>query len=136
MSVKENSGIDAERMLDVLTDLHLQFRETLTPEEQDELWRRDEAKVDGLAGTIAFDEQLADAEFDYGAVAVAAEQLVHELEEVLGRRERELYAQCLDAFYAAEELSRDPAHAELIPRVEELRKAHLASYGKPVPPRH
>ena len=39
----------------------------------------------------------------------------------------------LQVYYAAEELARDPAHADLIPHVEAMRKAYEKSYGKPIP---
>jgi hypothetical protein len=33
-------------------------------------------------------------------------------------------------------MAEDPAHAELIPHVENLHRAHLAQYGKPIPPKN
>ena len=47
----------------------------------------------------------------------------------------ELYRKGLEVYYAAEDLARDPAHAELIPHVEAMRRAHEAQYGRPIPPR-
>jgi len=34
-----------------------------------------------------------------------------------------------------EEMVQDPQHAELIPRLERLRKAYYDAYGEPIPPR-
>jgi hypothetical protein len=47
----------------------------------------------------------------------------------------EAYRWALDAYYTAEELARDPAHAELVPHVEAMQRAHEAQYGKPIPPK-
>jgi hypothetical protein len=38
-------------------------------------------------------------------------------------------------YYIAEELAKDPAHAELIQHVEAMRKAHEKQYGKVIPPK-
>jgi hypothetical protein len=42
---------------------------------------------------------------------------------------------CLNVYYATEELVKDPANAHLIPHLEAMRKAYEDSYGKPIPPK-
>lgn len=79
--------------------------------------------------------QQAEEDFATLAAAEALLALARKIETVLTRRREELYVQCLEAFYAAEELSRDPAHADLIPHVEAMRRAHEKDYGCPIPPR-
>ena len=46
-----------------------------------------------------------------------------------------LFDQAMEVYYAAEELSRDPAHAHLIPLVEDLRATFERDMGYPIPPR-
>lgn len=72
-------------------------------------------------------------EFEAEAVADALEALAEDIQTTVREAEDRLYEQALDAYHVAEELARDPAHADLIPHVEALRKAHQNSYGRPVP---
>lgn len=44
-------------------------------------------------------------------------------------------AKALEIYYAAEELARDPEHAELIPHVARMREAYERDYGVPIPPK-
>jgi len=44
-------------------------------------------------------------------------------------------AMAMKVYYAAEELAKDPEHAELIPHVEKMREAYSSFYGKPIPPK-
>jgi hypothetical protein len=72
-------------------------------------------------------------EFELAAVADALETLGEDLRATIREAEDRLYEQCLDVYYAAEELARDPEHANVIPHVEALRKAHENSYGRAIP---
>jgi hypothetical protein len=82
---------------------------------------------------------VADADtleiFEQQAVADALQTVAEELDEALTRVNEKLYQDALAIYYAAEELARDPAHADLIPRVEEMRRAYEQSYGRPIPPK-
>jgi hypothetical protein len=51
------------------------------------------------------------------------------------RRMEEAYRKALDVYYTAEELARNPEHAELLPHVDAMRQAHEAQYGRPIPPK-
>jgi hypothetical protein len=75
------------------------------------------------------------ADFECAAVADALESIADSLGAAIDDAQSNLLAQCLEVYYTTEELSRDPAHADLIPKVEEMRRAYEQSYGKPIPPR-
>jgi len=74
-------------------------------------------------------------DFELLAVADAVEAMSDDLEAAIDEAHVKLLAQCLEVYYAAEELSRDPANAHLIPHVEEMRRAFEQAYGKAIPPR-
>jgi len=40
----------------------------------------------------------------------------------------------MDFYYAAEEASRDPKNAHLIPYVTKMREAYQRDFGRPIPP--
>ena len=94
--------------------------------------RRTETHVDGRS---AGGEADAVAEFEYAAVEDALQSMANDLAAAIGEAHARLLADCLEVYYATEELARDPAHADLTPRVEEMRRAYLESYGRPIPPR-
>lgn len=74
-------------------------------------------------------------DFEYAAIADAAGSLADELHEAIERVHAEATQKALEVYYAAEELARDPAHAELIPHVQRMREAYERDYGKPIPPK-
>jgi hypothetical protein len=82
-------------------------------------------------------EQREQAESDFAALAAAdaLSALAAKIKAVLARRHEELYQKCLTAYYVAEDLARDPQHADLIPHVESMRAAHERDYGYSIPPR-
>jgi hypothetical protein len=61
------------------------------------------------------------------------EGLADDLGAAIARKEAEAMEMALQVYYAAEELSRDPEHADLIPHVERMRDAYRSSYGRPIP---
>lgn len=73
-------------------------------------------------------------EFEYAAVAEALESLADDLSAAIERRHAEATAEALRIYYAAEELARDPAHADLIPHVQRMREAYEREHGRPIPP--
>lgn len=74
-------------------------------------------------------------DFENQAVIDALEDISAELGAALDEKRQKLHDQALEVYWTAEELSRDPAHAELIPHVEKMREAYMRDYGKPIPPR-
>lgn len=77
----------------------------------------------------------AEEDFEQLAIVDGLSTIASELRETLDRMNAKVYQDALNAYYAAEELAKDPAHADLIPRLEEMRRAHQQSYGKPIPPK-
>jgi len=74
-------------------------------------------------------------EFEAQTVIHALQSVSDELEAMVDAAERKLTADALEVYYAAEELARDPAHANLIPVVETMRAAYESDHGRPIPPR-
>jgi hypothetical protein len=74
-------------------------------------------------------------EFDYQAVTDGLESVAAELSAALDAAQQKMLDQALDVYYAAVELAADPAHAEMIPHVEQMRRAYEQSYGRPIPSR-
>ncbi|MCU1244956.1 MAG: hypothetical protein JWN02_866 [Acidobacteria bacterium] len=103
-------------------------------------------KLDGVPGAPApkrTDERFISGaldvnslrEFDYQAVTDGLESVTAELSAALDAAQQKMLDQALDVYYAAVELARDPVHAEMIPHVEQMRRAYEQSYGRPIPSR-
>src|ERR1051325_1355580 len=75
------------------------------------------------------------ADFEMESVAEALESMADELHAAIEAAQAKAVAQALEIYYAAEELAKDPAHADLIPHVEAMRAAFERDFGKPIPPR-
>jgi len=132
--MKEHSSIDAAAVLRVVSEASAAFDATRTAEER-QTWNvrdTDGAMPAPVYSTSERDEALSD--FETLAAADALIALAEEIEADCQRREQELYLACLEAYYTAEELSRDPQQAHLLPHVEAMRKAHETQYGKEIPP--
>jgi hypothetical protein len=74
-------------------------------------------------------------EFEWAALADGLESLANDLNAAIERKHAEIMETALRVYYTAEELSRDPAHADLIPHVERMREAYEKEHGKPIPPK-
>ena len=74
-------------------------------------------------------------DFEYAAVAAGLQSLADDLSAVIEQKRARLEEQALEIYYTAEELARDPEHADLIPVVERMRQAYQHDYGCPIPPR-
>jgi hypothetical protein len=92
------------------------------------------ATLDGhmLSGPIDAETITA---FDYQAVADGIAALASELQTAIEDAQTKAIDTALDAYYKAEELAREPEHADLIPHVQEMREAYQESYGRPIPSR-
>jgi hypothetical protein len=127
--------IDPAEVMRVAAEASAAFDSVLTPEELAALEHvRVETDDAGVAYSMLEREQAMEA--FAGIAAIDSLQILAErIRTTIERREQELYHQCLEAYYAADELSRDPAHADVIPHVETMRRAHLAQYGREIPAR-
>jgi hypothetical protein len=74
-------------------------------------------------------------DFDQLAIIDALESMATELDEAIQEKREHAIQSALEVYYNAEELAKDPAHAELIPHVENMRKAYEKDFGRPIPPR-
>lgn len=83
----------------------------------------------------AEEQEEALRDFELLSAADAMQALADEIRAECDRVMEEAYRAALGAYYVAEELARDPAHAELIPHVAAMRAAHEAQYGRPIPPK-
>ena len=72
-------------------------------------------------------------DFEMLTVAEALESLAEDARAVADGANKALLENALDIYYAAEKLSLDPEHAELVPQVEAMRRAWESHYGEPVP---
>jgi hypothetical protein len=75
------------------------------------------------------------ADFEAQAVIDALESMAEDVRAIIEEKQARLLAMALDVYYTAEELIRDPEHANLIPTVEAMRAAYKKDFGKPIPPR-
>ena len=93
------------------------------------------ASIDGRAQPVDGIPLETDEDFEYAAVADALESMASDVQAAVDRAHAAATEKALQVYYAAEELSRDPEHANLIPHVEEMRRAYERTYGKPIPPK-
>jgi len=135
MLTKDNQMFDADAVLQLVREATVSFEAELTLEER--LAMRDRQAEDRSSALVYSADERDDAlrDFDTLAAADALAALADEIQFFVGRRMEELYRKALDAYYTAEEMARDPEHAELIPHVEAMRRAHEEQYGRPIPPR-
>jgi hypothetical protein len=127
--------INPTEILRLLDGATATFEATLTEEGRQarETRQGDDATPSLVYAADQRDEALRD--FELLAVADSLHALSEDIRAECDRRLEEAYRAALRAFYVAEELARDPAHAELIPHVAAMRAAHEAQYGRPIPPR-
>ena len=93
------------------------------------------ATSEGRAPSVGGIQPQTAEDFEELAVADALESLASELSAAVEQAYAETMETAMRAYYIAEEMAKDPAHAELIPHVEKMREAYLKSYGKPIPPK-
>ena len=84
---------------------------------------------------IVHESEDAVRQFELESLYHSTGQVAAELEASLDAANARLFDQAMEVYYAAEELSRDPAHADLIPLVEDLRATFEKDMGYPIPAR-
>jgi hypothetical protein len=73
--------------------------------------------------------------FEMETLADALESFAGEVSDSIETAREKALAGALEVYYAAEELSKDPEHAHLIPLVEQMRESYRRDYGKDIPKR-
>jgi hypothetical protein len=74
-------------------------------------------------------------DFEWAAVIDALESFADDVSAIAEHKEAKLIESLLELYYAAEEAARDPANAELLPHLQEMREAYEHDFGEPIPPR-
>lgn len=87
----------------------------------------------GGDGRAPFAESVE--EFDALTLMEALEAFVDDVSAYVDHRRQALVDRLLQIYYDMEELSHDPAHADLLPQLETMRRAYERDYGHPIPPR-
>jgi hypothetical protein len=80
------------------------------------------------------DEEAMKA-FEMLALEDTLESLLGDVQAIIQEKHEALIAKTLEIYYATEELSKDPEHADLIPHVEQMRAAYLRDFGTEIPPK-
>jgi hypothetical protein len=73
--------------------------------------------------------------FDLETVQEGVETVLAELTASLDYARNKAIEESLKIYYVAEELAKDPEHADLIPHVIAMREAYERDFGEPIPPR-
>jgi len=92
---------------------------------------RDTSSAPTLLGTTEEAMEL----FEMETLADALESFAGEVSDSIETAREKALAGALEIYYAAEELSKDPEHAHLIPLVEQMREAYRRDYGRDIPER-
>ena len=131
MVTKES--FDPAAVLRVVDQIKASLEAELTPEDRAAM--RNGSSDDQPAAIIysADEREQAMSDFETLGALEALETMANEVQAFVDHRMEEAYRQALEVYYAAEELSRDPEHAELLPHVEAMRRAHQEQYGRPIP---
>jgi len=116
--------IDAEKILQTLSVI----RESI-PQHMRRPHRVRKASSDGAFEAASLED------FELLTVADALEELSDEISDSVAYARERALEEALKIYYAAEELARDPAHANLIPHLEEMRAAYQRDFGVPIPPK-
>ena len=91
------------------------------------------AKRDRDDGRASFAGTVED--FEAFTLIEALETFAEDVSAYAERKDQELHDWALRVYYVCEDLARDPAHADLLPQLETLRRAYERDYGRPIPPR-
>lgn len=100
-----------------------------------EMMPRPEGKYTPTTKTKLLPTGDAMRDFEEQAIVDALGSMADELHAAIEEKREKLFRDSMEIYYAAEELSRDPAHAHLIPHVEAMRAGYLKDFGRPIPPR-
>jgi hypothetical protein len=94
--------------------------------------RTDEAMKHALATCASADTIQA---FELETLSAVLGDLVHEMEVAREQAVSSAVEDCLEIYYKMEELALDPANADLLPSLENMRQAYMEDFGTPIPPR-
>ena len=124
--------LDAEGILRTLAEIRRSIPEHYRPPAPASPKPKSDGRAPLLDGRMA---AWTEEDFEYAAVADGLESLADEIHASVEHARKLAVEKALEIYYAAEELSHDPAHAELIPHVQKMREAYERDFGKPIPPK-
>lgn len=133
--MKENQPFDAAAVLRLVSDVQAAMKAALTPEEWAALPRGKGMDIGSPAVYSTDEREQALEDFATIGAVESLEVLIEQVHAVAEQKREAAYRTALDVYYATEELARDPEHAHLVAHVENMRRAHQAQYGRPIPPR-
>ena len=136
MTTKGNQTFDAAEVLRVVSKATATFQAALTPEERLAMEKRTHDDQPPAFVYSIDEREEAMSDFDALAAAEALGMLADQIQTVIDQRMEAAYHKALEVYYTAEDLARQPEHAELLPHVEAMRQAHEQQYGRPIPPRY
>jgi cysteinyl-tRNA synthetase len=127
---------DAEALIEVVNKIQASFETTLT---QEELAAKVTREYDDTSSSLVYSADQREAAFDDFATLAAIDALqtlADEMHAVIQARKDKLYHDCLEVYYALEELlAKDPENPNYMKHVNEMQRAHLSQYGKAIPGR-
>lgn len=119
--------LDAEPILETLA----RMRKSLPPFDPN-VRRPSEDRRTRIAD--GFEVKTAE-DFEWAAVIDGIQSLADDVRTMVDQKRTQAIEAALKIYYTAEELSRDPEHADLIPLVEQMREAYQRDFGRPIPPK-
>lgn len=123
-----NKTLNAEEILETLAQLRMSV-----PGIDDV--PRDPDRSEGRSMLTDAIPAETEEDFEYAAVIEGLQSLADDVNAAVERMHACALETALKIYYAAEVLARDPANAELIPYVEEMRSTYERQYGRPIPER-
>ena len=127
---------DAEAVIELVGKITTAFDATMTEEERAV---RDKRQRDDTSSTVAYSAEQREEAFEDFAALTAMESLqtmADEIDRVISARMQKLYGDCLAVYYALEDLAaKDPKNETYMHHMREMETAHLAQYGRAIPPR-
>jgi hypothetical protein len=126
-AVQQPKKLDANLILGELAAIRkrIPYLEGAAPRPAEDVRTR---STDGLPLQTAED-------FEWAALIDGFESLADDISAIAAQKRAEVLEKALRIYYATEELSHDPEHADLIEQVEKMRAAYEKDFGKPIPPK-
>lgn len=130
-----NVNFDTAAVLGIVDQIKASLEAELTAEDRAALQKRIRDDQPAAVVYSAEEREQAMSDFEIDGAVEALETMADEIRAFIELRMEAAYRKALEVYYAAVELSRDPEHAELLPHVEAMRRAHEQQYGRPIPPK-
>jgi cysteinyl-tRNA synthetase len=127
---------DAEALIEVVNKIQASFETTMT---QEELAAKLTREYDDTSSRLVYSADQREAAFDDFATLAAIDALqtlADEMHAVIQARKDKLYHDCLEVYYALEDLlAKDPENPDYLKHMNEMARAHQSQYGRAIPGR-